>query len=71
MSDLVRAREMRDFYYDAEKAVLGGKTITKDGRTWTRENLSEIRKGRQEWEHRVSVLQVPKRRRGPALARFE
>lgn len=71
MSNLANAREMVQFYIQAEQAVLGGKSITKDGRTWTRENLSEIRKGRQEWEHKVAVLSVSPRRRGPALARFE
>lgn len=69
-SNLVRARQMRDFYYNAEIQVLGGKSITRDGRTWTRENLAEIRKGRQEWESRVEKLQVSPKRRGPALARF-
>lgn len=71
MSNLARAREMVEFYIEAEIAVLGGKSITKDGRTWTRENLKEIRDGRKDWEHRVQVLSVSPRRRGPALARFE
>lgn len=71
MSSLEQARQMVQFYIDAEKAVLAGKSITRDGRTWERENLGEIRKGRQDWEHRVSVLQVSPGRRGPALARFE
>ena len=39
-------------YTDAEIAVLDGKSITFNGQQMTLENLSEIRKGRQEWEHR-------------------
>ena len=37
-------------YTDAEIAVLNGKSITFNGQQMTLENLSEIRKGRQEWE---------------------
>lgn len=71
MSNLSNARKMVELYTEAEVAVLSGKSITRDGRTWTRENLSEIIKGRKEWEHKVAVLSVSPRRRGPALARFE
>lgn len=66
---LQQARQMLDFYVEAEQRVLAGKTITKDGRTWTRENLSDIRKGRHEWERVVKQLSIGSRR-GPALAEF-
>lgn len=58
-------------YMDAEMAVLGGKSITFNGQQMTFENLSEIRKGRQEWERRLVVLNN-KRRGNPGyrLARF-
>lgn len=36
-------------YTEAEMAVLEGKTIRFNGQEMTMENLSEIRKGRQEW----------------------
>jgi len=71
MSSLEQARQMVQFYIEAEQKVLSGKSITRDGRTWQRENLAEIRKGRMDWEHRVALLQVSPRRRGPVLARFE
>ncbi|MGJ7544625.1 hypothetical protein [Variovorax sp. LT1R16] len=48
------ATEMLASYLAAEAAVLSGKTIQFAGRTLTNENLSEIRKGRIEWERRVS-----------------
>jgi hypothetical protein len=64
-----QAQQMLGFYIEAEQRVLAGKTITKDGRTWSRENLADIRKGRQEWEQIVRNLSSP--RRGPALAEFE
>lgn len=41
-------------YVEAEMAVLDGKSITFNGQQMSYENLSEIRKGRQEWERRLS-----------------
>ncbi|EEW6415459.1 MAG: hypothetical protein JJO71_24415 [Escherichia coli] len=49
-------------YIDAEMAVLDGKSVTFNGQQMTMENLSEIRRGRQEWERRLAVLTA--RRRG-------
>jgi hypothetical protein len=43
-------------YAEAEMAVLDGKSIKFNGQEMTMENLSEIRKGRQEWERRLSSL---------------
>ena len=58
-------------YTDAEIAVLDGKSITFNGQQMTLENLSEIRKGRQEWERRLSSLNNQRRGRpGYKLARF-
>lgn len=58
-------------YADAEAAVLEGKSITFNGQQMAYENLSEIRKGRQEWERRLSaVIQQSQGRSGFKLARF-
>ena len=66
---LQHAKEMLQFYMDAEKQVLQGKTITKGDRSWSRENLQEIREGRQEWENTVNRLSNS-RKSGPAVAQF-
>ena len=58
-------------YTEAEMTVLDGKTIRFNGQEMTMENLSEIRKGRQEWERRLSSLIAQRRGRpGYRLARF-
>ncbi|MEH4624837.1 hypothetical protein PO369_14760 [Phytobacter diazotrophicus] len=58
-------------YVDAEMAVLDGKSITFNGQQMAYENLSEIRKGRQEWERRrATVIQQSQGRSGFKLARF-
>ncbi|AIR01955.1 hypothetical protein LG71_19550 [Pluralibacter gergoviae] len=58
-------------YTDAEMAVLDGKSIRFNGQEMTMENLSEIRKGRQEWERRLSSIDTQRRgRTGYKLARF-
>ena len=64
-----QVKQMLDFYIEAETRVLAGKSITKDGRTWTRENLIDIRKGRQEWEAIYRRLS-PRRSSGIRLAEF-
>ena len=51
------ATDMVAKYLEAETAVLLGKTVSFGGRTLTVENLSEIRKGRHEWERRVAAEQ--------------
>ncbi|CAH6030278.1 TPA: hypothetical protein KE522_002031 [Citrobacter koseri] len=59
-------------YADAEIAVLAGKSITFNGQQMSYENLSEIRKGRQEWERRLTALNNQRRGRpGYRLARFQ
>ncbi|WP_163836548.1 DUF6148 family protein [Spartinivicinus ruber] len=67
---LTEAKSMLRFYLEAEQAVLSGKSITKGDRNWTRENLAEIRQGRQEWESKVRQLQSSGRQ-WPSLAEFE
>ena len=58
-------------YVEAEMAVLDGKSIKFNGQEMTMENLSEIRKGRQEWERRLSSLNSKRRGRpGYKLARL-
>jgi hypothetical protein len=49
------ATDMLASYLAAEAAVLAGKSIQFAGRAMTHENLSEIRKGRVEWERRVEA----------------
>ena len=64
-------QNMIDRYASAELAVLDGKSITFNGQQMTFENLSEIRKGRQEWERRLAALNNKRRGRpGYRLARF-
>jgi hypothetical protein len=48
------ATEMLQKYLDAEAALLEGKEVRFGNRLLTMENLGEIRKGRQEWEQRIS-----------------
>lgn len=62
------AKQMIDACVQAELDVLQGKTVTFNGRTVTMENLSEIRKARQEWERKYRSLN--RGRSGPKLARF-
>ena len=58
-------------YTEAELAVLDGKSIRFNGQEMTMENLSEIRKGRLEWERRLSSFNNTRRGRpGYRLARF-
>lgn len=48
------ATDMLAAYLAAESAVLQGKQATIGGRTFSYENLAEIRDGRKEWEQRVA-----------------
>jgi len=52
---MTTATDMLAAYLAAESAVISGKTVQFNGRTLTYENLSEIRKGRAEWERRVAA----------------
>lgn len=63
---------MIQHYSQAEMAVLEGKSVRFNGQEMTMENLSEIRKGRQEWERRLSTFSQKKQGRpGYRLARFK
>lgn len=59
-------------YTEAEMTILQGKSITFNGQQMTMENLSEIRKGRQEWERKQAAAMSAATGRGGAfkLARF-
>lgn len=57
-------------YTEAEMAILQGKSITFNGQQMTMENLSEIRKGRQEWERKQTVAAATGRGSPFKLARF-
>lgn len=49
-----QATDMRDLYFAAETDILQhGKSTRLGDQMMTTEDLSEIRKGRQEWERRV------------------
>lgn len=65
-----QVKEMIDAYFEAEKEVLKGKSITFDGKTWTRESLSELNKSREKWERLYRQLTTPSRCRSPAIASF-
>ncbi|OAT16788.1 hypothetical protein M977_04510 [Buttiauxella gaviniae ATCC 51604] len=58
-------------YTEAEMAILQGKSIVFNGQQMTMENLSEIRKGRQEWERKLTTASAAASgRSGFKLARF-
>jgi len=46
------ASEMVELYVSAEIAVLKGQSFTINNRQLTRADLSEIQKGRREWENK-------------------
>lgn len=50
------AQEMRGLYIKAEKAVLQGQSYNIGGQSLTRANLTEIRKGRDEWQAVIDGL---------------
>ena len=49
-------KDMIDSYVAAEKDLLAGKNVMWGNRLLQKENLAEIRKGRQEWEARLYSL---------------
>lgn len=64
-------QDMIQRYTEAEMAVLQGKSIIFNGQQMTMENLSEIRKGRQEWERKFATASATNGgRSGFKLARF-
>lgn len=63
------AQQMLDFYIQAERDVLEGRTVTQNGRTLTMVDLPAIRQGRQEWERKVAE-QRSRGAGGPGFVRF-
>lgn len=51
---MTTSAQMLAKYLEAEQAILAGKTISFQGRSMGMEDLTEIRKGRQEWEGRIA-----------------
>lgn len=67
----VSIQDMIQRYTEAEMSVLQGKSIIFNGQQMTMENLSEIRKGRQEWERKLATaISTRSGRGGFKLARF-
>lgn len=68
--------EMVQHYINAEIAVLEGKSYGFNGRTFTSENLADIRAGRVEWEAKLRAEQAGQSRQrrfsgaGVKIARF-
>ncbi|MCE0846023.1 hypothetical protein LVQ79_10745 [Buttiauxella sp. A2-C1_F] len=64
-------QEMIRLYTQAEMEVLQGKSIVFNGQQMTREDLSKIREGRQEWERKLATANSTSGgRSGFKLARF-
>lgn len=61
------AQQMLDFYIQAERDVLDGRTVTQNGRTLTMVDLPAIREGRQEWQRKVNAQRGGG---GPGFVRF-
>jgi len=53
---------MRNLYVKAEKAVLQSQSYNIGGQSLTRANLTEIRKGRDEWQAKLDNLSGSRRR---------
>lgn len=65
-------------YIAAETAILAGKSYSFGGRSYSHENLQEIRAGRKEWEAKVKAEQTPANAKkgmigglGVSVARFD
>lgn len=62
-------KDMLERYVQAEQDLLEGKNVMFGSKLLQRENLGEIRKGRQEWEQKLANIRRGGRL-GPALATF-
>ncbi|EAA3138548.1 primosomal replication protein PriB/PriC domain protein [Salmonella enterica subsp. enterica] len=60
--------QLQQAYFDAELAVLQGKSITLNGQSMTMESLGDIRRGRKEIEDRLRLMDYG--RQLHSLARF-
>ncbi len=72
------ATDMLAAYIAAETAILTGKSYSFGGRSYSHENLQEIRAGRKEWEAKVKAEQTPANAKkgmigglGVSVARFD
>lgn len=65
--DLLSAKDMLQKYLTAEKNILAGKSGSVNGRSFSLENLAEVRAGRKEYEKIVSRLESG--RTGPKVRR--
>ncbi len=55
---LTEARNMLALYLEAERAILrGAQSYTIKDRTFTRADLSDVTRGRKDWETRVTALE--------------
>jgi len=54
---ITQIQDMLDRYLAAEQALLEGKNFMWGNRLLQRENLAEIRAGRQEWEAKLASAQ--------------
>ena len=63
MITIDECKTMISLYIEAEKAVITGKKYRIGTRELERENLSEIRKARAEWEQRLKDLENGGKRR--------
>jgi hypothetical protein len=63
MITIDECKTMVSLYIEAEKAVITGKKYRIGTRELERENLSEIRKARAEWEQRLKDLENGGKRR--------
>lgn len=68
-AELTQAQTMLAAYIAAEQAVLTGQSYTIGQRSLTRANLSEIRKGRNDWQAAVNRL-VNGSGQGPRVTRI-
>ena len=64
------AQQMLDFYIQAERDVLEGRTVTQNGRTLTMVDLPAIRQGRQDWERKLALERSRGASGGPGFVRF-
>lgn len=51
---MATAQEMYEKYLEAEMKILKGQTVRMNNRLLTRADLTEVRKGRAEWERKLS-----------------
>lgn len=56
MFTLEQAREMHSLWFEAYKAASTGKSYSIEGRTLTRQNISEINKELQRWSDVIASL---------------